>query len=97
MRTGIANLPLHYGAAPSWLFKRMTRLAQGIVSVIVEEQGCQELLLKLSDPFWFQSFGCILGFDWHSSGLTTTALGALKEGLRGLEEELGIPCRPCSL
>jgi hypothetical protein len=90
MRTGIANLPLHYGAAPSWLFKRMTRLAQGIASVIVEEQGCQELLLKLSDPFWFQSFGCILGFDWHSSGLTTTALGALKEGLRGLEEELGI-------
>lgn len=90
MKTGIANLPLHYGEAPAWLFQRMKRLARGIATVIVEEQGPRELLQRLSDPFWFQSFGCVLGFDWHSSGLTTTTLGALKEGLRGVETDLGI-------
>lgn len=90
MKTGIANLPLHYGKAPRWLFQRMTRLAGAISTVIVEERGPEEMLARLSDPFWFQSFGCVLGFDWHSSGLTTTTLGALKEGLRGREKELGI-------
>ncbi|HHT9119833.1 MAG TPA: DUF763 domain-containing protein [Candidatus Hypogeohydataceae bacterium YC41] len=90
MKTGIANLPLHYGEAPAWLFQRMKGLARGIVTVIVEELGPKKLINKLSDPFWFQSFGCILGFDWHSSGLTTTTLGALKEGLRGGEADLGI-------
>lgn len=90
MRTGVTNLPLHSGKAPCWLFERMTRLARGIATAIVEEWGPEEMLIKLSDPFWFQSFGCVLGFDWHSSGLTTTTLGALKEGLRGCEEELGI-------
>ncbi|MFQ5861962.1 MAG: DUF763 domain-containing protein [Candidatus Brocadiales bacterium] len=83
-------MPLHHGKAPRWLFQRMTRLAAGISTVIVEESGPEEMLVKLSDPFWFQSFGCVLGFDWHSSGLTTTTLGALKEGLRGREKELGI-------
>ncbi|MFQ5957628.1 MAG: DUF763 domain-containing protein [Candidatus Brocadiales bacterium] len=86
----MANLPLHGGKAPRWLFQRMTRLARGISNVIIEEWGPEEMLVKLSDPFWFQSFGCVLGFDWHSSGLTTTTLGALKEGLRGREKELGI-------
>ena len=90
MRTGTASLPLHYGRAPRWLFKRMAKLAAEIASVIVEEQGTEDMLSRLSDPFWFQSFGCVLGFDWHSSGLTTTACGALKEGLRERQEELGL-------
>jgi hypothetical protein len=89
-RTGTANLPLHYGRAPRWLFDRMKKLAGEIATVIVEEHGTEELLSRLSDPFWFQSFGCVLGFDWHSSGLTTTACGALKEGLSGRQEELGL-------
>ncbi len=90
MRTGTASLPLHYGRAPRWLFDRMRRLAGEIATVIVEEHGTEEMLRRLSDPFWFQSFGCVLGFDWHSSGLTTTACGALKEGLRQRQSELGL-------
>lgn len=88
-KTGIANLPLHSGKAPPWLFKRMTALAQSIIELMIIELGRVELIKRLSDPFWFQSFGCILGFDWHSSGLTTTVTGSIKEGLRGLERELG--------
>jgi hypothetical protein len=90
MKTGTANLPLHYGKAPTWLFQRMKRLAREITFVIVDEFGAEEMLKRLSDPFWFQAFGCILGFDWHSSGLTTTVCGALKEGIRGVERELGL-------
>lgn len=90
MRTGVANLPLHYGKAPTWLFSRMTRLARQITLVIVREHGPEQFLIKLSDPFWFQAFGCVLGFDWHSSGLTTTLCGALKEGLRDISKETGI-------
>ncbi len=90
MRTGIAQLPLHGGKAPRWLFERMTRLAREIVCHLVAEHGAQEVLLRLSDPYWFQAFGCVLGFDWHSSGVTTTACGALKEGIKGLEHELGL-------
>jgi uncharacterized protein len=90
MRTGIANLPLHYGSAPRWLFERMKKLASQITQIIVWDYGPEEFLLRLSDPFWFQAFGCVLGFDWHSSGVTTTAGGALKEGLKGLEKSLGI-------
>jgi len=90
MRTGTAHLPLHYGAAPRWLFERMTLLAREIVRCLVEEAGPEHVLARLSDPFWFQAFGSVLGFDWHSSGLTTTACGALKEGLRGLERDTGI-------
>jgi hypothetical protein len=90
MRRGIAHLPLHYGNAPSWLFKRMTLLAREITCVLVAEFGPDEMLHRLSDPFWFQAFGCLLGFDWHSSGLTTTVCGAIKEGLRGLEGETEI-------
>ncbi|MBE9470101.1 MAG: DUF763 domain-containing protein [Chloroflexi bacterium] len=89
-RTGIANLPLHYGKVPPWLFERMCKLAREIAIVTVSEFGSKELLCRLSDPFWFQAFGCVLGYDWHSSGVTTTVCGALKEGMRGLEKELGL-------
>jgi hypothetical protein len=89
-RTGIANLPLHYGKAPPWLFERMTKLAREITIAIVADFGPEEMLKRLSHPYWFQAFGCILGFDWHSSGVTTTLCGALKEGIRGLEKELGL-------
>ena len=81
MKTGTANLPLHYGATPRWLFNRMTRLAREIAIIMVDEHGSQGFLKRLADPFWFQAFGCALGFDWHSSGVTTTVCGALKAGL----------------
>lgn len=89
-KTGVATLPLHYGKAPRWLFDRMVSLSREITFAIVMEFGQEEFLNKISDPFWFQAFGCVLGFDWHSSGLTTTVTGALKEGLRGLERDIGI-------
>ncbi|MCM8774548.1 MAG: DUF763 domain-containing protein [Candidatus Omnitrophica bacterium] len=90
MRTGIAHLPLHRGRAPRWLFDRMKQLAKEIVLIIVKEFGCNEFLVKISDPYWFQAFGCVLGFDWHSSGLTTTLCGALKEGLKDISSDTGI-------
>ncbi|WP_028842865.1 DUF763 domain-containing protein [Thermodesulfovibrio yellowstonii] len=89
-KTGVANLPLHSGKAPQWLFKRMIALSRAIMELMVIELGKEEVLRRLSDPFWFQAFGCILGFDWHSSGVTTTVTGAIKEGLRGIEHELGL-------
>ena len=89
MRTGVATVPLDYGRCPRWLFERMTRLGRGISIAIVEEFGPEELLKRLSDPVWFQSLGCVMGFDWNSSGLTVTTMGALKEAVRGLETELG--------
>ncbi len=89
-RTGYANLPLHGGAAPRWLFERMVPLAREIVVFMAGEFGRDEVLRRLSDPYWFQAFGCVLGFDWHSSGLTTTTCGALKEALRGAGRELGL-------
>jgi len=89
-RTGTATLPLHYGKAPYWLFKRMTLLAREIIIALVSEFSPEEILKRLSDPYWFQAFGCVLGFDWHSSGLTTTVMGAVKEGIRGLEKDLGL-------
>ncbi len=90
MRTGTAHLPLHHGRAPAWLFGRMKELAREVSLVIIDQFGPLEMLRRLSDPFWFQSFGCVLGFDWHSSGLTTTLCGALKEGLRGTERDSGL-------
>src|SRR6187399_3517162 len=90
MRTGSAQLPLHGGRAPAWLFSRMVRLSREITAHIVQEYGSDEVLRRLSDPYWFQALGCVLGFDWHSSGVTTTVTGALKEGLRGIEHELGV-------
>jgi len=89
-RTGIANLPLHYGKAPRWLFDRMVKLARGITIAIVADFGAEEMLRRLSHPYWFQAFGCVLGFDWHSSGVTTTLCGALKEAIKGLETDLDL-------
>ncbi len=89
-RVGLAHLPLHGGKAPRWLFSRMTALSREIILAIVSEYGAIEVLKRMSDPVWFQAFGCVLGFDWHSSGLTTTSTGAIKEGMRGLEKETGL-------
>jgi len=90
VRSGYADLPLHWGSAPRWLFDRMTKLGRAIVEIVVREYGPDEVLRRVSDPVWFQSLGCVLGFDWHSSGVTTTVCGALKEGIKGLEPELGL-------
>ncbi|MDX1623273.1 MAG: DUF763 domain-containing protein [Gemmatimonadota bacterium] len=89
-RTGTADLPLHRGRAPRWLFDRMRRLAPAIVEAIVIDRGPAAFLERLSDPRWFQALGCVLGFDWHSSGVTTTVCGALKSGLAGAEADTGI-------
>jgi uncharacterized protein len=90
MRTGRADLPLHGGRAPRWLFERMTLLAREVSLAIAAQEGSIGLLRRLSDPVWFQAFGCVLGFDWHSSGVTTTVCGALKEGLRGRRADTGV-------
>jgi hypothetical protein len=87
--TGYASLPLHTGKAPAWLFGRMVRLSREILIYMTNEFGSREILRRLSDPFWFQAFGCVLGFDWHSSGVTTTVCGAVKESLKGIDRELG--------
>lgn len=89
-RVGLATLPLHSGAAPRWLFERMVRLSRALIAALVEDLGPEGVLGRLADPFWFQALGCLLGFDWHSSGVTTTVCAALKEGLRGLEHDLGL-------
>jgi uncharacterized protein len=88
-RVGLAVLPLHSGRAPAWLFGRMVRLAREVLGHVVADYGPNEVLQRLSDPFWFQAFGCVLGFDWHSSGVTTTTCGAIKEAVRGLEDDFG--------
>ena len=80
--TGVADLPLHSGPVPPWLMARMKNLASKMLKVIVDEYGEAELLRRMGDPFWFQSLGCVLGFDWHSSGLTTVVSGALREALK---------------
>jgi hypothetical protein len=87
-RTGVANLPLHGGRAPSWLTGRMRKLAKEISSIIIEEQGTAKFIQRLSDPFWFQAFGCVLAYDWHSSGVTTVVTGILKGALS--PEEHGV-------
>jgi len=87
-RTGVAKLPLHYGKAPKWLVVRMRKLAKEIVTIIVDEYGTGEFLKRLSDPFWFQALGCVLGYDWHSSGVTTVVTGVLKQAV--IPEEHGI-------
>ena len=89
-RVGVATIPLDYGKCPRWLFERMKRLSRGIIAAIVEEFGSEEVLKRLSDPVWFQSLGCVIGFDYNSSGLTTTTLGALKVGLFDIQDRLGI-------
>src|SRR5881296_2487318 len=87
-RVGSADLPLHGGHVPKWLADRMTRLGAVMVQAIVHHYGRDELLRRLAHPFWFQSFG--VGMDWHSSGITTSVIGALKRGLAPLGSELGI-------
>src|SRR5919109_1739967 len=89
-RAGSADLPLHRGRVPHWLGERMTRLGAVISEAIVLEYGRDELLRRLAHPFWFQSFGAVMGMDWHSSGITTSVIGALKRGLVPLRNELGI-------
>jgi hypothetical protein len=89
-RTGYADLPLHGGRVPAWLGVRMSRLGRVIAEAIVHHYGQRELLARLAHPFWFQSFGAVMGMDWHSSGITTSVIGALKRGLAPVEHELGI-------
>src|SRR5215471_13798763 len=87
--SGYASLPLHGGKAPAWLFSRMVRLSREIVVYLTAEFGAREVLRRLADPYWFQAFGCVLGFDWHSSGVTTTVCGAVKEGIKEIDREIG--------
>jgi uncharacterized protein len=89
-RAGSADLPLHGGTVPRWLADRMTRLGAVLSQAIVHHYGRDELLRRLANPFWFQSFGAVMGMDWHSSGITTSVIGALKRGLTPLRSELGI-------
>ena len=89
-RSGYADLPLHYGRVPAWLAERMTKLGGAIVEALVIEYGKSEVLKRLSDPMWFQAFGCVLGMDWHSSGITTSVMGALKRAINPISKELGI-------
>ena len=89
-RSGHADLPLHGGRVPAWLGERMTKLGTAISEAIIHQYGASELLTRLSDPFWFQAFGSVMGMDWHSSGITTSVIGALKRGLNPRAAELGI-------
>jgi len=89
-RSGTADLPLHGGRVPSWLADRMTRLGTAISEAVILDYGAPELLSRLSDPFWFQALGSVMGMDWHSSGITTSVMGALKRGLNPRAHELGI-------
>jgi hypothetical protein len=89
-RSGFADLPLHGGHVPAWLAERMTKMGAAIGEIIVAHYGPAELLSRLSDPFWFQALGAVMGMDWHSSGITTSVLGALKRGLNPLAHELGV-------
>src|ERR671916_24217 len=89
-RAGSADLPLHGGQVPKWLANRMTRLGAVISDAVVHHYGRDEFLRRLAHPFWFQSFGAVMGMDWHSSGITTSVIGALKRGLEPLAGELGI-------
>src|SRR3954454_15624470 len=89
-QAGSTDLPLHGGQVPKWLAGRMTRLGAVISQAIVHHYGRDELLRRLAHPFWFQSFGAVMGMDWHSSGITTSVIGALKRGLAPMRNELGI-------
>ncbi len=89
-KSGHSDLPLHHGKVPAWLAERMAKLGGAICEAIILDYGKSGLMTRLSDPFWFQSFGCVLGMDWHSSGITTSVMGALKKSLSYREKELGI-------
>ena len=90
MKRGTADLPLHYGTVPPWLAERMSLLGGAIAEAIIIEYGRPALLQRLSDPFWFQSLGCVLGMDWHSSGITTSVMNALRKAINYRSEELGV-------
>src|SRR2546430_17295697 len=90
MRRRLAHLPLHTGSAPPWLFSRMWKLAGAITMAVVDSYGPQEMLRRLSDPWWFQAFGCVLGSDWHSSAATTVTCGAMKEPYNHFGNDRGI-------
>ena len=85
-----ADMPLHYGQVPPWLYQRMSKMGVAIVEAIIQEYGRGAVLARLSDPFWFQALGCVLGMDWHSSGITTSVMGALKRSVNERSKELGI-------
>src|SRR5256885_3318183 len=89
-RSGVADLPLHGGRVPQWLAERMTKLGTAITETIVHDYGASAFLSRLSDPFWLQALGAVMGMDWHSSGITTSVLGALKRGLAPVDRELGL-------
>src|SRR5947209_20171347 len=89
-RSGIADLPLHGGNVPKWLADRMMRLGTAIVENVVHHYGRSAFLSRLADPFWFQALGSVMGMDWHSSGITTSVLGALKRGLNPRAHEMGL-------
>jgi hypothetical protein len=89
-RSGFSDLPLHGGKVPPWLYDRMSKLGLAMVEVIVAEHGVSEFLSRISDPFWFQSFGAVLGMDWHSSGITTSVMGALKKAINPRSNYLGL-------
>ncbi|HEY6899556.1 MAG TPA: DUF763 domain-containing protein, partial [Puia sp.] len=89
-RSGAADLPLHYGYVPQWLADRMAKLGLAITEVLLSEYGKGEVIRRLGDPFWFQSFGAVMDMDWHSSGVTTSVMGALKRAINPLSRELGI-------
>ncbi len=90
VRSGTASLPLHGGRVPSWLAHRMATLGTAITEAVILQEGKSGFLRRLSDPFWFQAFGAVLGMDWHSSGITTSVMGALKRGLQPRAKELGL-------
>jgi uncharacterized protein DUF763 len=92
-RSGSADLPLHGGQVPKWLADRMTRLGAVMAQAVVHHYGRDELLRRLANPFWFQAFGAVMGMDWHSSGITTSVIGALRRGLTPLQKELGVHVR----
>ena len=89
-RSGIADLPLHGGRVPPWLASRMATLGTAIAESVIHHYGRAAFLSRLSDPFWFQAFGTVMGMDWHSSGITTSVMGALKRGLNPRADELGL-------
>lgn len=89
-RSGVADLPLHGGRVPPWLAERMTKLGTAITEIIIHAYGTSAFLSRLSDPFWFQALGAVMGMDWHSSGITTSVMGALKRGLAAQADELGL-------
>ncbi len=89
-RSGSASLPLHAGRVPAWLASRMAALGRVLVEAIVYEYGRAEMLRRLAHPFWFQSFGAVMGMDWHSSGITTSVVGALRRGLAPIQDEIGL-------